>query len=190
MKKIKVKKGEIEDDAIDGVEIWELRRNPLKVGRPRIIKTPEQLWSRAEEYFNWVEENPLYETKLVKLGLDYELVELPKRRPMTLEGLCGFLGVNTAYFRQFDMRVLKKQQPGWKKFATVLKVIKDTIRQQKYEGAATGFFSERMIMSDLGMSAKKEIDHTSGGEPVQMAPLIIPYDLIKNSQNAGPDEEE
>jgi hypothetical protein len=39
-----------------------------KVGRPLQFETAEQLWNACVDYFNWVEENPLFETKIAQSG--------------------------------------------------------------------------------------------------------------------------
>ena len=44
-----------------GNQFWKMRETH---GRNPIFETPEQLWVAACEYFQWVEDNPLYEEKI------------------------------------------------------------------------------------------------------------------------------
>lgn len=46
---------------LSGHRCWEARSSH---GRSPIFATPDDLWSAVVEYFEWVEENPLYEEKV------------------------------------------------------------------------------------------------------------------------------
>jgi len=60
-----------------GNEFWKLR---TKHGRDKIFSTPEILWDAACEYFQWVEDNPLYEQKAQFAQGQWNTTDIPKMR--------------------------------------------------------------------------------------------------------------
>lgn len=140
--------------APQGNQFWKLRS---KHGRDKLFASPELMWEAACEYFQWCEDNPFTkaEAKVVngyKETGSVEIAELPYMRPFTLEGLCSYLDCGTAYFRNFD--------PPNEDFRSVVTRIKETIYNQKFSGAASGFFNANIIARDLGLADKKDIDKT------------------------------
>ena len=109
-------------------------KKTLKEGRPLIFPTQEALWEAAVEYFEWVEENPYIEERTA--GISYGAVvkdTLPKLRPMTIRGLCLFIGISTVTWMEY-----KKQGHM---FTGTCRQIEDVIYDQKFGGAAAGFFN-------------------------------------------------
>lgn len=153
---------------------WKLR---AKHGRDKLFATPEELWQAACEYFAWIEENPLYETKAFSYQGGITQTELPKMRAMTLAGLCFYLHCNEAYFRTF-----KAQLPeGEKDFNTVISDIEQVIYNQKFEGAAADLLNANIIARDLGLRDKKDVDFTANLENLSEDQLtLICNTLIKN----------
>lgn len=136
-----------------GNEFWKLRS---RHGRHTIFATPEIMWEAACEYFQWCVDNPLIEVDF--RGKDAYEVNLPRMRAFTLQGLCRWLGVNTKYFNEFESQIEKKSTDMDKDFSEVITRIRDTIFQQKFEGAAAGFLNANIISRDLGLADKKDID--------------------------------
>lgn len=120
-----------------GNKFWEMRS---KHGRDKIFTTPDLMWKSAIEYFNWCEENPIVDPR--SFGGRAKI-----QRPFTLQGLTAYLGVNTAYFREF-------KETCTKDFSAIIKQIEDTIYQQKYENAAIGVYNQNIIARDLGLVDK------------------------------------
>jgi hypothetical protein len=150
--------------APSGNQFWKLRS---KHGRDTLFATPELMWDAACEYFQWCIDNPFYkhEAKVVSIGdyqSDVRIVEIPVMRPFTMQGLCQYLGCNTRYFSDF------KKTCG-EDFSTVITRIEDVIYNQKFSGAASGFFNSNIIARDLGLRDKQEIDQTINIP----APIII-----------------
>jgi hypothetical protein len=135
-----------------GNKFWE---NRAKHGRDLLFATPELLWDAATEYFEWCENNPIQDTR--SFGGQAKV-----QRPFTMQGLCLYLGCNTAYFRQF-------KEVCSKDFSTIVLNIEETVYQQKFELAAIGILKENIIARDLGLSEKikqdivveKEIDFSN-----------------------------
>jgi len=123
---------------------WEQRSSH---GRDPIFETPTELWEAAEEYFRWVESNPLYEQKIVVAGAEPHTVEVPKMRAMTLRGLCIFLDISRPTFDEYAKR---------QGFSYICDAIRNVIFTQKFEGAAAGLLNANLIARDLGIAEKHE----------------------------------
>lgn len=147
--------------APEGNQFWKLRS---KHGRDRLFQTPDELWEACCEYFQWCDDNPFYksEAKTINIG-DYqsqvEIVKLPVLRPYTIQGLCLYLDCNTRYFNDFEDSLKGKEDQLSKDFSHILTHAREIIYNQKFSGAASGFFNANIISRDLGLSDKKELDH-------------------------------
>ena len=84
-----------------GNQFWRARSSH---GRKPIFASPDNLWDACSEYFDWVEENPLYETK----GFAFQGVvtkeTFPKMRAMTIAGLCIYLDIATQSWSDYKAR--------------------------------------------------------------------------------------
>lgn len=133
-----------------GNQFWKMRS---KHGRDKLFATPQLLWEAACEYFQWCEDNPLYEMR----GFAYQGVvtkeQFPKMRAMTLSQLCFYLNCSTSYFRTFKSTLQEKD----KDFLTVINEIEETIYNQKFQGASADLLNPNIIARDLGLSEHNEI---------------------------------
>lgn len=162
-----------------GNKFWELRS---KHGRDKLFATPELMWDAACEYFQWCEDNPFLSTEAktvsgYKENGSIETVEIPKIRPYTLQGLCLYLDCNTHYFNQFEAN-LKEEDKG---FSPIITRIREIIYNQKFSGAASGFFNQNIIARDLGLVDKKETDHKGLPTFMNIDPLSDAGDKADNS---------
>ncbi len=132
-----------------GNRFWEARS---RHGRKPDFNNPEMLEEACQDYFDWVENNPLYETKPFAYEGAVSLEEIPKPRPMTFGGLCLFLDISQETWASY------RQQDS---FLGITRTVDHTIRTQKFVGAATGFFNANIIARDLGLKDTKEVDHKS-----------------------------
>lgn len=135
-----------------GNQFWKLRS---KHGRDKLFASPELLWDAACEYFEWCDENPLIEIDF--RGKDAFKVEIPKMRPYTMQGLCLYLDCNSVYFNQFEESLKGKDDDESKGFSKVITRVRETIYNQKFSGAASGFLNPNIIARDLGLSDKQEL---------------------------------
>lgn len=134
-------------------QFWKLRS---KHGRDKLFATPKLLWEAACEYFQWCENNPLLEQVIqkVKISRDEEEIRketINKMRPFTLQGLCIYLDCSMEFFRHFE-----ENNKDAKDFIPVITRIREIIYNQKFEGAASGFFNANIIARDLGLTDKME----------------------------------
>ncbi len=125
---------------------WKARTS---VGRPRLFKSAEALLEACCEYFEWVEQNPLYETKMFTHMGSATLKEVPKMRAMTVAGLSIFLDINQDTWN------------AWRKvddFSVVTARVDNIIRTQKFEGASADLLNANIIARDLGLAEKSKMD--------------------------------
>jgi hypothetical protein len=133
-----------------GNEFWKQRS---KHGRDKLFASSELLWEAACEYFKWCQKNPINDPR--SFGGKADIA-----RPFTLQGLCLYLGCNTAYLRQFKADKVKCTLD----FSTVITEIEETIYQQKFEHAAVGIYKDNIIARDLGLRDNQDV--TTDGEKV------------------------
>lgn len=126
-------------------KFWEVR---AKHGRDKIFSSPDKLWKAACEYFQWVENNPLWENKVAQF--QGEPVDMPaaKMRAMTIRGLARFLHINRDTW--YDYR---KQ----KDFSDICEEIEGIIYDQKFSGAAADLLNASIIQRELGLKDKTEL---------------------------------
>jgi hypothetical protein len=150
-------------------QFWKLRS---KHGRDKLFATPDLLWDAACEYFEWCETHPLIEVEQAKspargfkddegnVHFPPNTVELPKMRAFTIQGLCLYLDCNVGYFNDFEAGLKDKTESAHKDFSVVITRIRETIYNQKFTGAASGFLNPTIIARDLGLTDKKELEHS------------------------------
>lgn len=132
-----------------GNEFYKFVQNP---GREKEY-TPAALWDKAMEYFQWVNDNPLIRVEVGRSGKDFgKQINVPVKRPYTLGGLCLFLNISRPTFTNYSEGI------GYKEYFSICAAIKDIIHNQKFEGAASGFFNPAIIARDLGLVDKRETD--------------------------------
>lgn len=127
-----------------GNRFWEARSSH---GRKPIFDSPEKLWDAATQYFEWNENNPLWEVKSYMYQGAPVQDQIPKMRAMTIEGLCLFLDISKQAWSEY------KQRDG---FGDVTREIDDIIRKQKFEGAAAEMLNANIIARDLGLREQTE----------------------------------
>lgn len=137
-----------------GNRFWEARSSH---GRKPIFASPEQLEAACIEYFAWVEENPLWESKPFAYQGAITIAEMPKMRAMTLDGLCLFLDIDDQTWRNYTAR---------EDFIGVTTRVEKAIRQQKFAGAAADLLNANIIARDLGLADKAELTGKDGAELV------------------------
>ncbi|PHR23570.1 MAG: DNA-packaging protein [Desulfotalea sp.] len=128
-----------------GNQFWKQRS---KHGRDKIFSSPEILWEEACKYFEWIDENPLQESKIFngRDGIDKDTIDI--MRAYTWDGLELFLGIDS--LREY------KTNPDYKDFSQVITRVGKIIYNQKFEGAAAGLLNANIIARDLGLTDKTD----------------------------------
>lgn len=134
-----------------GNRYWEMRD---KHGRDYAY-TPEALWEEAIKYFQWVEENPLWEEKPFAYQGEITIGRVAKMRAMTIGGFCLFADISKETLFSYRNN---------KDFIDVITRIEENIREQKFTGAAAELLNPNIIARDLGL--KDGIDHSTLGSKI------------------------
>jgi hypothetical protein len=130
-----------------GNQFWRARS---KHGRDRLFASADALWEACCEYFEWVEQNPLYEMKPFAYQGVVAQEPVAKMRAMTIDGLCLFLDIDL------------KTWANWRSqedFIQVVSRAENVIRSQKFAGAAAELLNPNIIARDLGLADKTETKH-------------------------------
>ncbi|MEG2634944.1 MAG: terminase small subunit [Acinetobacter sp.] len=131
-----------------GNSFWKQRSSH---GRKPIFASPDDLWSAACEYFEWVEENPLMETKLFSYEGEIVEGEIPKMRAMTIQALCFFIGISRQGWSEYKAK---------QDFSYIVEQVEAVIFSQKFEGASGGFLNASIISRELGLADKQQLEHS------------------------------
>lgn len=143
----------------EGSKFWEIR---AKQGLGELFESADLLWAAACEFFEWCDENPFYESKAMVVsngnnqGSSIEHAESPKKRPYTMGGLMIFLECSDSYLRNYKYEHKASKEQKHIDILKVIELIEKTVYEQKFAGAASGFFNANLISRDLGLADKKE----------------------------------
>ena len=154
-----------------GNKFWQCR---AKHGRDGIWETPDALLQDCLAYFEWLEENPLYEEK----GFAYQGVvtkeQFYKMRAATLDGLELHLGIVHNTWLNY------REKPD---FLHVIEIVEKAIRQQKFAGAAADLLNANIIARDLGLrdTVNNQLTGKDGG-PIATAEITADMDPKKASE--------
>ena len=127
-------------------------------GRNPIFSNPEQLRNACYEYFEWVENNPLYEEKIFHAQGVITKDTVAKIRAMTISGLCLFLDICENTWTNY------KKQPD---FLSITLEVEKVIYNQKFTGASADLLNANIIARELGLADKQQNEHTGvDGKPI------------------------
>lgn len=133
-----------------GNRCWEVR---AKHGLDKLYNDPHALWEDCCGYFEWIDQNPIYEEKLISYQGEGSTHAVPKRRVMTWIGLALYLGVTgrslTRWYQERD------------DLRPVLEAAAEVIKDDKFTGAAAELYNSNIIARDLGLRDSQEHAHTS-----------------------------
>ncbi len=127
-----------------GNQFWKARSSH---GRKKIFSDPKVLRAAAEQYFEWVEANPLVEHKLTQYQGEPVEVSINKMRAMTITAFCRFVHINHDTWLDY-----KKD----KDLTGVIREIEDLIKDQKFAGAAADLLNANIIARDLGLIERSD----------------------------------
>lgn len=133
-----------------GNQFWKARSSH---GRNPIYTDHKTLADAIQQYFEHIHQNPLIEYKpMIEQGqIGYAMV--PKMQAMTITDCARYCGID------HDTWLRYKEKPD---FSGVIKEAEEIIRDQKFKGAASGFFNSNIIARDLGL--KEASDVNVGGQ--------------------------
>ncbi len=146
-----------------GNQFWKAR---AKHGRDKIFASSKALWESSCEYFQWVEDNPLWENKVAQFQGGVVDMPVAKMRAMTKAGLCFFIGADETTFNRW-------RDGDDEDFRRVTREIESIIYQQKFSGAAADLLNANIIARDLGLADKKDHQSTDGSMTPKESKTIV-----------------
>lgn len=139
-----------------GNQWWKARsRHGVKPIFPEGPEGAAKLLEACEDYFEWNEDNPLYEEKAFAYEGAVTVHESPKVRATTINGLCIFIDVTPDSWRDW-----RSARPD---LLPVMNWAETCIKQQKFTAAAAGLLNANIISRDLGLADKTELTGPGGG---------------------------
>jgi len=139
-----------------------LLRNRFNVGRKRKYNTGAEIWQVAMEYFEDVDSNPMFETKVFGTGIVHKI---PKRRPYTKTGFLLYAGLDKKNYADYcDIDSKHDATEAEISLAMACRQINAVIFTQKIEGAASGEFQHQIVALELGLAQKhrhQTVEHNS-----------------------------
>ena len=129
-----------------------------KVGRPRNLDSPEQLYELFIRYKEDVKANP--RIKSVFGGKEFEERAEPLERPLTMEGFELFcwdeVGQVEQYFKNIDKR--------YEEFIPICSRIRKEIRRDQIEGGMVGQYNPSITQRLNGL--KEQVEQTNIEQPL------------------------
>lgn len=131
-------------------------KNP--VGRPRLLKSPDEMWNLFTNYVDHARLHPVIKRELnQRTG---EVIEIPIDRPLTIEGFFTFawdrLGDVSRYFYNTDGE--------FPEFVTISARIKQGIREQQISGGMGGVYNANLTARLNGLTDKVQNEITTPGK--------------------------
>lgn len=144
-------------------------------GRKPIFESPDALWLKACEYFEWCHENPLYEMKAFNCG-EMGIVQEPiaKMRAMTITGLCFFIGLSRQGWSEY-----KEKQD----FSDIVGEVESVIYSQKFEGASAGLLNASIIAREIGLSNSDSNAPSNQKESIELEIKRLELERIRREIN-------
>jgi hypothetical protein len=163
-----------------GNRFWEARSSH---GRNPIFASPGDLWEACCEYFDWVEENPLYEDRIISFQGIATHEPVAKMRAMTVSSLCIFLDIGVQTWHDYRAK---------EDFSEVTSRVDDVIRTQKFQGASAELLNANIIARDLGLADRTEQSGLNGGpikaETVTRIERVIVHRAPQAAESEGESE--
>lgn len=157
---------------LPGNRFWEARSSH---GANPKFENAADLWDACCQYFEWNENNPLYEAKAFAYEGCVTVESLPLMRAMTIGGLCLFLDIAESTWR--------KWKADRSDLSAVITRAEAIIFKQKFEGASANLLNANIISRDLGLADKQ--DHTSSDGTLSRAPVYKMVDKDDGDSAAG-----
>lgn len=121
--------------------------------KPRAYATPELFKEACENYFDWIDQNPIIKNEAIKSGLDAgRIIQIPTQRPYLIEGLCDHLGISYITFLNYESK------EEYKEYFSVCAYVRQRIYRQNLEYGYSGAFDAGLVARKLGIADKKEMD--------------------------------
>jgi len=122
-----------------------------KVGRPRNVETPEEMYNLFKEYKTYVKDNPRYKYTLNQRTGD--MVAEPLEVPLSLEGFEVYIYQKKGFFIE---QYFKNQAEIYGEFVPICTYIKREIRTDQINGGLVGQYNANLTARLNGLTEKTE----------------------------------
>lgn len=122
-----------------------------KVGRPRNVETPEEMYKLFKEYKTYVKDNPRYKYTLNQRS--GEMVAEPLEVPLSLEGFEVYIYQKKGFFIE---QYFKNQGEIYGEFVPICSYIKREIRTDQINGGMVGQYNASITQRLNGLTEKTE----------------------------------
>ena len=119
------------------------------MGKPRLIDSPEIFEEIADEYMQWVKNNPVMKTITASFQGEISYLKVPHQRPMTQYGLAAHLGVGLSTLKDYGAR------DG---FSAIFKKVTSKMTSWNVDGASSGDLNGNIIARIEGLTDKQEVN--------------------------------
>lgn len=130
----------------------------MPAGRPKNIKSPEELWDYFIDYEEWLTDNVYKEQHWV--GKDGDEVEKRIRRYPSWMGFEGYLSRLGVVYKLEDYRINRDGNYG--EFSEVITRIRKITDGEVLSAALSGVANPSIAARLLGLTDKKEVDVKGG----------------------------
>lgn len=124
-----------------------------EVGKPRAIESPEQFERKANEYMEWVRDNPVMKTITAAFQGVISYDKIPHSRPMTQYGLAAYMGIGLSTLKDYGQR---------EQYSAMFKHICAIMTAHNVDGASSGDMNGNIISRIEGLADKKDHSSTDG----------------------------
>ena len=143
-------------------DFWKIAYKNGNTGRKPKFENPEDLIKVFNDWLEVMKDKKWIKQDFIKSGERAgEIIELEIQTPLTLQGFCLFAGVNTTYFYDFieGLKSMKDREKA-EEFSKIITHIRETITEQKLQGAMVGAFNPMIVARIEGLKDKQEIEQT------------------------------
>lgn len=133
---------------VKGTELWKLIKNK-STGRKRKYPDADTLWAAALAYFEWVDDNPVVEDRLVQHKGKCITKSVNHPRPMTIQGLCAHLGISDETWNNYRTKNYQEE----------CELVEQIMYEQKLSGASAGLMSANLMARYLGLTDHHKVDN-------------------------------
>lgn len=124
-----------------------------EIGRPKKIKTPEDMHNLFQSYKKWAKENPILKEDYV--GKDAHRVLRQLERPLTMEGFenhCSSFEDGPLSIDQY----FSNKDGGYHEFVGICRAIRSQIREDQITGGMAGIYNPSITQRLNGLTERTE----------------------------------
>lgn len=123
------------------------------VGKPRAIESPEEFERLANEYIEWVQNNPVQKTITASFQGVITHRKVPHARPMTQYGLAAHMGIGLSTLKDYG---------NYDEYSAIYRHICAVMTAHNIDGASSGDMNGNIIARIEGLADKQDLTSSDG----------------------------